>query len=108
MWILDHLADIESDLSAIHRIQIDPDRNEWGGLSARRFFRLAWRLPCYEGAVRAAVLRVKREEIHPDDGGGPTPGGPQAIPLTPEMVRRGQVLGGLGGLESMIEYSNNG
>ncbi|KPM55731.1 hypothetical protein ACG83_10660 [Frankia sp. R43] len=52
IWVLDHLADIESDLSAIHRIE------DMYALSGPRFFRLAWRLAAYRG-----VMRMRAEEL---------------------------------------------
>jgi hypothetical protein len=54
--VLKHLDDIESDLSAIHRI-----RNMWA-MEARRFYRYVWRLPAYQGALRAVAERQARDE----------------------------------------------
>lgn len=50
MWVLDLLPEIESDLSALHRIE-DPYP-----LAGSRMIRLIERLPAYDGAVRAALL----------------------------------------------------
>lgn len=55
MWIAAHLADVESDLSAIHRID-DP-----GPLPAARVFALAQRLTYYQGVVRAKVIAEQRD-----------------------------------------------
>lgn len=49
LWVLDHLDDIESDLSAIHRV------DDMHDLPARRFFLLAERLPAYQGALQARL-----------------------------------------------------
>jgi hypothetical protein len=45
-WVLDMLDDIESDMSAFHRV------DDIEVMPAGRFFRLAARLPAYSGAVR--------------------------------------------------------
>lgn len=49
MWVLDHLADIESDFSVFHRID-DPL-----SLSGPEFFRKAYRLSAYRGVMYARV-----------------------------------------------------
>lgn len=54
--MLDHLDDIESDLSAIHRI------DDMWSMEAGRFFRFARRLPAYKGAMRAVAERLVRDE----------------------------------------------
>jgi hypothetical protein len=99
------MRDIESDLSAIHGIWIDPDRNEWGGLSAPRFFRLVWRLPAYEGAMRAQILAETREEQGRHERIGLTPDDAPPIPLTPEMAKQAPLLAGLDGL---IDWKTSG
>jgi hypothetical protein len=48
-WVLDYLDDIESDLSAVHRV------DDIHTLTSERFFRLANRLVHYQGAVRDMV-----------------------------------------------------
>jgi hypothetical protein len=55
MWVLDHLADIESDFSVFHRIE-DP----WS-MPGPKFFRYAVRLPAYAG-VMAARVAVEQEK----------------------------------------------
>lgn len=47
--MIHHLADVESDMSAIHGI-----RNIYD-LEAGYFFRLARRLPAYQGVMRSVV-----------------------------------------------------
>lgn len=59
--MLDHLDDIESDLSVFHRV------DDWRQLDPPRFFRLAERLPAYQGAVRAALAAVAVEPQGPAD-----------------------------------------
>jgi hypothetical protein len=54
--VLKHLDDIESDLSAFHRID-----NMWE-MEAGRFFRLAYRLPAYQGAMRARAEHQEMEQ----------------------------------------------
>ncbi len=61
-WINDHLDDIASDLSALHRI------DDWRALDGPRFFTLALRLWAYPGMVRALALA----EVAEDDGGSYT------------------------------------
>lgn len=51
MWILDHLDDIESDLSAVHRV------DDMWSLPAGRFARLAERLWHYPGVMRSWVVQ---------------------------------------------------
>lgn len=70
MWVLDYEADIESDLSAFHRID-DPMT-----VPAVRYFSLVLRLAAYTGALQARVAEERRER----DGEQPTshnPGGQQ-------------------------------
>lgn len=54
--MLKHLGDIESDLSAFHRI------DDMWDMEAGRFFRLAYRLPAYQGAMRARAEAQALEE----------------------------------------------
>ncbi len=55
--MLKHLRDIESDMSAIHRID-----NIWE-MDGPRFFRLAYRLPAYQGVMRMlAEEQAMRQE----------------------------------------------
>jgi hypothetical protein len=60
VWVLGHLDDVCSDLSVFHGVR-DASR-----LDAVVFFKLAYRLPAYQGAVAAAVARQQRER----DGDG--------------------------------------
>jgi hypothetical protein len=54
--VIRHLPDIESDLSAVHRI------DDMWSLEAGKFFRLAHRLPAYQGVIRAWVEREVSKE----------------------------------------------
>lgn len=64
MWVLDHLDDLESDLSRFHRV------DDLHALDGPRFFRLAARVFAY-GGVMAARLREQEGDI---DGAGPQAG----------------------------------
>lgn len=66
MWLLDYAAEVESDLSVLHRVD-DPM-----SLDSPRYFRLATRLHHYEGAVRHALLR----DHPPQQQAAPAPGQP--------------------------------
>ena len=66
MWTIDHEADIESDLSAFHRVD-DPMT-----LTGPRYFLLALRLTAYAGvmAARAETLRqAERDGVDAPHGG---------------------------------------
>jgi hypothetical protein len=55
MWVLPRLDDIASDLSVFHRV------DDLTALDGPTFFRLAWRLPAYQGVMRAR-LEAEQEE----------------------------------------------
>lgn len=55
-WVLGCLDDIVSDMSVFHRV------DDITALDGPTFFRLAWRLPVYQGAMRARV-----EDAHDSD-----------------------------------------
>ncbi len=107
--MLTHLPDLESDFSAIHRISIDFEAGEYGGLSSKRFFQMAERLPAYAGVIQARVAAEQQEQQ--DDGRRPVTddaisggdGGPvKVIPLTPEMAAHGMTALGLAGV---VDYA---
>ncbi len=54
--MVEHLDDIESDMSAFHRID-----DIWT-MEAGKFFRYAYRLPAYQGAMRARAERQAMDE----------------------------------------------
>ncbi|MGI8333480.1 hypothetical protein ACRYCC_26305 [Actinomadura scrupuli] len=57
-WVLDYLGDLESDMSAIHRI------DDMYAMPGPRFFRLAARIGAYDGAVanRLAMRHLQNQE----------------------------------------------
>jgi len=57
--VLDHLADVESDLSAFHRI------DSMMTVPGPRFFRLAIRLSAYAGIMQARVAAVANDDQPP-------------------------------------------
>ncbi len=56
MWVLDHLGDLESDLSRFHRVEDIYD------LDGPRFFRLAGRIFAYEGVMAARVASEREQD----------------------------------------------
>lgn len=54
--MLKHLDDIESDLSAIHRI------DDMWSMNGPKFFRFAYRLPAYKGAMRAIAEKQAMDD----------------------------------------------
>lgn len=66
MWVVDHLADIESDFSVFHRVD-DPL-----SLSGPTFFRKAHRLAAYSGALaaRVAASQTRSQPSHRAPGAG--------------------------------------
>lgn len=78
--MLRYLADVESDMSAIHRVE-----DIWS-MEAGKFFRYARRLPAYQGIMRSIAERQAQQEHE-------RTGGLKAIP-----VPAGSGLGGIAGL----------
>lgn len=75
--MLDHLEDIESDMSAIHRI------DDIHAVSARRFFALVPRLPAYPGVMQVRVqaeLENPTETLLAEPSAPPPTGGKQGVP----------------------------
>lgn len=60
--MLRHIRDIESDMSAFHRID-----NIWA-MNGPRFFALAYRLPAYKGVMRT-LAEKQASERHKRTGG---------------------------------------
>lgn len=56
IWVLEYLDDIESDMSAIHRVDDIED------LSGPKFYRFAVRLTAYTGVMQARVEALREEE----------------------------------------------
>jgi hypothetical protein len=74
--VLDHLDDLASDFNVFHRV---PDVSVLDGPT---FFRLAWRMPAYEG-----VMRVRATAAQQDDAGSGTM--PQMAPGRYEEINPG-------------------
>lgn len=95
--MLDNLGSLESDFSAIHHIQMDIDVDDFGGLSAAKFFRMCDRLPAYEGVMHVLVLEQDRKRK------ARAGGAEKIIDLTPEMAAgNGQATG----LDGLIEWGH--
>jgi hypothetical protein len=60
LWMVDYRDEIDSDLSVFHRID-DPQ-----GIPSSRYFRLAWHLASYDGAV-AAAIRAEHQQDEPEE-----------------------------------------
>lgn len=58
IWVLDHLGDLESDLSRFHRI------DDLEQLDGPKFFRLIWRVSTY-GGVMGMRLEEERRSLGP-------------------------------------------
>lgn len=85
MWVVDYLDDIESDFSVFHRVD-----DVWS-MSGPRFFKLAWRLPAYQGVMQArAVAESERSPVErPFEYGQPSSaaGGVQWNPGTAQSIQ---------------------
>jgi len=75
-WIIPHLDDIASDMSVFHRV------DDITVMPGRAFFRLAYRLPAYEGVMRARVL-AEQEDQQPRSDHQPAAPRPQAREINP-------------------------
>jgi hypothetical protein len=61
--VLAHLADLESDFSAIHRI------DDMYALDGPTFMRMAFRLPVYQGVMRQRLLLQDHDTTTPQQQG---------------------------------------
>lgn len=91
--MLGHLRDIESDMSAVHRIT-----NIWA-MDGPRFFAYAWRLPAYKGVMRALAEKQVSEE-HQRTGG-------RGKPRTVVPVAAGE-LNRIDGLAQVTQNTGDG
>jgi hypothetical protein len=92
MWVVTHLADIESDFAVFHQVR-DPL-----SLPGPEFFRKALRLSAYSGVMAARVMAA-----HERSGRGPAASRPaereQHVPLSsvmaqhPDLIERSQADG---------------
>lgn len=57
MWVLDHLEDIDSDMSAFHRVD-----DAVSTLPAPLYFARAIRLGAYAGVMQARILEARQRE----------------------------------------------
>jgi len=80
LWVLESLADLESDFSAIHGIDIDISEGIYP-IGSAKFFRLADRMVAYKGVIQ---LQVRVEHEKKEKRGQPT----DVVPLTHETVTR--------------------
>jgi hypothetical protein len=94
-----YLDDIESDLSALHRIEPD----DVDSLSAHRFFQLAMRLMHYQGAVRGQMEseRERAPQHHYD-----APNTHTEIPPEPQPVEAKPVRSGTKGSDGKTVYQD--
>lgn len=91
--MLDHIDDLDSDFSAIHRI------DDMWALDGPRFFKLAVRLPAYDGVMRVRVA-AEAEQKRPAEPSRPAAGTGRAVydtpdTITPASVALDPVLGSL-------------
>lgn len=72
--MVDHLDDLESDFSAIHRVDM------WS-LPAPRFFRFAYRITAYTGVMQARMVNEEKKQEE-----APVPLTATALATTPELA----------------------
>lgn len=77
MWVPAHLADIESDMSAVHRV------DDIRAAPGPRVFRLAWRLPHYRGVMRDRVIGLQEDR---EDAPAPAVERPAARPAAADRA----------------------
>lgn len=82
--MLKHIRDIESDLSAFHRID-----NIWD-MNGPRFFTLAYRLTAYKGVMRALAEKQASEQGKRTGGSG---GGREVVPVGSGELNKIEGLG---------------
>jgi hypothetical protein len=87
------LSDIESDMSAVHRID-----DVWS-LPGPRFFKLAWRLAAYQGCMRDnAIAAARRLQADP----------PPQLPATTATPAIKAVVGGNPDLARIFSFGSGG
>lgn len=81
VWVLDHLLDLESDFSAIHRI------DDMYALPAPRFFALASRVYAYPGVMRTLAEAEAMQQQNAQQPSGQQPGTTVTeVPSTPGVL----------------------
>lgn len=63
MWVLDHLEDLESDFSVLHRVE------DMYSLDGPQFFRKAMRMAAYQGVMAARVAEIQERQNKKGGGG---------------------------------------
>jgi hypothetical protein len=81
------MADIESDMSAIHRV------DDVYSLPGPRFFRLAWRLAAYQGCMRDNTVIAARRQQQAESS--PAPQQARANPVIRSIVAGDPALKGI-------------
>lgn len=86
-------------MSAFHRV------DDVYAMPGPRFFRLAWRLPCYRGVMRERVLAGQREDgagrasprpVQPEQSQAAAPeSGREPVPATKAVIRSDPRLNGI-------------
>lgn len=71
--MLDHLDDIASDMSVFHRV------DDITALDGPTFLRFAWRLPAYEGVLRARAVAEENASRPPTPASVTTAGPAQEV-----------------------------
>lgn len=85
-----HLADIESDMSAIHRV------DDMWSMEAGKFFRLARRLPAYQGVMRG-IAEGQAHRQHQRTGG-------RTVVPVPAGTGLGGIAGKAPGLAELTDH----
>lgn len=79
------MEDIASDMSAIHRVWIAPECNDYGNLTGPRFLSLANRLRHYPGILRDKTMaQLATAQEHTESTG---------TDVTPDMLAGGMLAG---------------
>lgn len=83
MWVLDHLEDIESDMSVFHRVERAAET-----LPAPLYFARAQRLGAYTGVMQARIIEQQKDKDGgaPSVGVGSTPGGVKATKISDDAM----------------------
>ena len=88
MWVLHRLDDITSDMSVFHRV------DDITTLDGPTFLRRAWRLPAYQGVMRARLLAEQEDQDEPGARSAPS-GDRQTNPGTRATLMADPALKGI-------------
>lgn len=91
------------DFLAIYHLRIDPDIEDFAGLTGPAFWRYATRLPRYDGAVASRIQQWRDERGHDQPAGpaalAPGPGDAgRVVEMTPQNLLTDPLL------SQFIEY----